>query len=70
MLPTDVDITDAYHELACDPTEPYYAGGDVQEGYDGYTLDWDAAVADIMNTGWGDTVRIAMDRCAPGENRR
>ena len=37
VLPTDVDITDAYHELACDPTEPYYAGGDVQEGYDGYT---------------------------------
>ena len=65
VLPTDVDITDAYHELACDPTEPYYAGGDVQEGYDGYTLDWDAAVADIMNTGWGDTVSIAMTAVPP-----
>ena len=65
VLPTDVDITDAYNELACDPTEPYYANGDVQEGYDGYTLDWDAAVADIMNTGWGDTVSIAMTAVPP-----
>lgn len=32
VIPTDVDITDAYHELACDPTEPYYANGDVPGG--------------------------------------
>lgn len=65
VYPQDVDITDAYHELACDPTEPYYADGDVQEGYDGYTLDWDMAVEEIMNTGWGEMVSIPMTAIPP-----
>ncbi len=65
VLPTDVDITAAYHELACDPTEPYYANGDVQEGYDGYTLDWEMAVNEIMNTAWSDTVSIPMTAVPP-----
>ena len=65
VLPTDVDITDAYHELACDPTEPYYAYGDVQEGYDGYTLDWDMAIDEIMNTPWGEKVSIPMTAVPP-----
>ncbi len=65
VLPTDVDITDAYHELACDPTEPYYANGDVQEGYDGYTLDWDMAINEIMNTPWGEKVSIPMTAVPP-----
>ena len=65
VLPTDVDITDAYHELSCDPTEPYYAYGDVQEGYDGYTLDWEMAIDEIMNTPWGEMVSIPMTAVHP-----
>ncbi len=65
VLPTDVDITNAYHELACDPTEPYYAYGDVQEGYDGYTLDWEMAIDEIVNTPWGEMVSIPMTAVHP-----
>lgn len=65
VIPTDVDITDAYHELACDPTEPYYANGDVQEGYDGYTLDWESAVNQIVNAKWGELVSVPMTAVPP-----
>ena len=40
--PAEVDITEAYYELACDPTEPYYYAGEVYESTNGYTLDWEA----------------------------
>lgn len=65
VLPRDVDITGAYHELACDATEPYYYNGDVQEGSDGYTLDWEMAVDAIVNTPWGETVSVPMTAIPP-----
>lgn len=67
VQPADVDITEAYKTLVCDPVEPYYSGGDVQEGSDGYTLDWDMAVEEITNTAWGETVSIPMTAVSPNK---
>lgn len=63
--PAEVDITPAYHELAGDPVEPYYYGGQVVEGSYGYTLDWEKAISDIMECTYGDTLSIAMTPIAP-----
>lgn len=63
--PAEVDITPAYHELAGDPVEPYYYGGQVVEGSYGYTLDWEKAIADIMECTYGDTLSIEMTPIAP-----
>ena len=63
--PTDIDITDAYWELACDPTEPYYYGGVVYESSDGYTLDWEAAINQIMACTYGETIAIPMTPIPP-----
>ena len=63
--PAEIDITPAYHELACDPTEPYYYAGDVQEGLDGYTLDWEAAITQILDANYGQQLSIPMTPIAP-----
>ncbi len=63
--PAEIDITPAYHELACDPTEPYYYAGDVQEGLDGYTLDWEAAITQILDATYGQQLSIPMTPIAP-----
>ncbi len=63
--PQEVDITDAYYALACDPVEPYYSGGVVYESTYGYTLDWDAAVAEIVDADYGQQLSIAMTPIAP-----
>ena len=65
IQPTDVDITDAYKELAGDPVEPYYYGGEVLEGTDGYTLDWEKAIADILASDYGETLSIPMTPIPP-----
>lgn len=64
-LPADVDITPTYHELACDPIEPYYAYGDVQEGISGYSLDWESAISEIMDASWGQALSIPMIETKP-----
>ncbi len=64
-VPTEVNIVDAYNELACEPKEPYYANGDVQEGTNGYSLDWEAAIASIMELSWGDSLSIPMTVTEP-----
>ena len=63
--PAEVDITPAYHELACNPTEPYYYAGDVQEGLDGYTLDWEAAITQILDSTYGQQLNIPMTPIPP-----
>jgi vancomycin resistance protein YoaR len=63
--PEQVDITEAYKELACEPTEPYYSGGTVYDGTYGYTLDWDTAVAEIRAANYGDFLEIPMTPVAP-----
>lgn len=63
--PAEIDITDAYRELACDPTEPYYYGGVVYESVDGYTLDWEAAISQIMACTYGETISIPMTPIPP-----
>lgn len=63
--PADIDITAAYQELACDPTEPYYYGGVVYESTNGYTLDWEAAINQIMECTYGQSISIPMTVIAP-----
>jgi vancomycin resistance protein YoaR len=63
--PAEIDITEAYRELACDPTEPYYASGSIVEGTYGYTLDWEAAINQILEADYGDTLSIPMTPVAP-----
>ena len=60
IQPEDVDITAAYHELAADPTEPYYYAGAVHDGSYGYVLDWDSAIASIYDAAWGEQLSIPM----------
>lgn len=64
-VPVDVDITPTYKELACDPKEPYYANGSVQEGSNGYSLDWEAAISTILDAAWGEFLSIPMIETAP-----
>lgn len=63
--PAEIDITPAYQELACDPTEPYYYGGVVYESSNGYTLDWEAAINQIMECTYGQSISIPMTAIAP-----
>lgn len=63
--PTEVDITAAYSELACSPTEPYYYAGSVYEGSYGYTLDWEMAITQILDSTYGQSLSIAMTPIAP-----
>lgn len=63
--PTEVDITDAYRELAGDPVEPYYYGGQVLEGENGYTLDWEKAIGDILASSYGEELSIPMTAIPP-----
>lgn len=65
IQPKEVDITDAYKELAGDPVEPYYYGGQVLEGADGYTLDWEQAIGDILASDYGDELSIPMTPIPP-----
>lgn len=65
VSPADVDITPSYYALACDPVEPYYAYGDVQEGSNGYSLDWEAAIASILDASWGQSLTIPMLETKP-----
>lgn len=65
IQPTDVDITDAYRELAGDPVEPYYYGGQVLEGANGYTLDWEQAISDILASDYGTELSIPMTAIPP-----
>lgn len=65
IQPTDVDITDAYRELAGDPVEPYYYGGEVLEGQNGYTLDWESAINDILDSDYGEELSIPMTAIPP-----
>ena len=58
--PWGADITEAYESIARDPIEPYYAGGQVHEGENGYTMDWNAAAAALNAAGYGETVVIPM----------
>lgn len=63
--PAEIDITPAYQELACDPTEPYYYGGVVYESSEGYTLDWEAAIDQIMACTYGESISIPMTAISP-----
>lgn len=63
--PAEVDITEAYSALACNPVEPYYSNGAVHEGSYGYTLDWDAAIAQILDSDYGDVLSIPMTPIEP-----
>lgn len=63
--PEEIDITDAYYELACDPTEPYYYAGTVYESTYGYTLDWEAAITQILDSTYGAQLSIPMTPIAP-----
>ncbi len=63
--PTEIDITPAYQELACDPIEPYYYGGVVYESSDGYTLDWEAAINQIIECTYGQSISIPMTAIPP-----
>lgn len=65
IAPELVDITPAYEELVCEPTEPYYYNGDIQEGTNGYTLDWEPAIQSIYDAEYGDTVNIPMTAIPP-----
>ncbi len=65
VTPSEVDIVEAYHTLACEPVEPYYESGRVQEGRVGYGLDWEMAVSRIMNSSWGDFLSIPMTELPP-----
>ena len=63
--PELVDITAAYEELVCEPTEPYYYWGEILEGTNGYTLDWEPAIESIYDASYGDTVTIPMTAIPP-----
>lgn len=63
--PVDVDITAAYSELACEPTEPYYYAGTVYESQYGYTLDWEAAINQILDSTYGEQLSIPMTPIEP-----
>lgn len=63
--PTEIDITSAYEELACEPTEPYYYSGVVYESTNGYTLDWEAAINQILECTYGQTISIPMTVIPP-----
>lgn len=63
--PVDVDIVPAYHELACDPVEPYYYYGEIIESSYGYTLDWEYAVNTILESTWGQSLSVDMTPIAP-----
>ena len=63
--PWGADVTEACESLSRDPIEPYYAGGQVHEGENGYTMDWDAAAAALNAAGYGETVVIPMIAHAP-----
>ena len=68
LTPVDpelVDITPAYEALVCDPKEPYYYAGDVVEGSNGYSLDWESAISSIYDAAYGDTLTIPMTAIPP-----
>ncbi len=63
--PEDVDITEAYAVLACEPVEPYYYRGTIVESTCGYTLDWETAISDILAADYGQQLSIAMTPIEP-----
>ncbi len=67
--PSQADISEAVELLSCDAVEPYYSGGVICGGTNGYTLDIDEALLEINSAGYGAQLSIAMTVVEPNISR-